>query len=222
MMSPGMNNGITTLKRVAAVVAAAGSLVAVTFAPLGAGSEDAGAAVAPDARRSPGPALKPRNDIPGLPNFAKVSDALYRGGQPDERGFRRLKEMGVKTIVNLRSAHSDEDELEGLGLDYVRIKMDYLKPRDDEIAAFLKLVTDAKHQPVFVHCQYGSDRTGTMVAAYRMAVEGWDNRRTIDELPIFGFHGIWRPLKSYLEDFDPDRVKERAKTVRMPRIITPE
>lgn len=188
-----------------------------------AGRPDAGAATAADVgSATSAPALKPRNDIPGLPNFAKVSETLYRGGQPDERGFRRLKEMGVKTVVNLRSAHSDDEHLEGMGLDYARIKMDYLRPKDAEIAVFLKLVTSPRHQPVFVHCQHGSDRTGTMVAAYRMAVEGWENRKAIEELPVFGFHEIWQSLRSYLEDFDPERVKTRVKDVRMPHVTTIE
>jgi protein-tyrosine phosphatase len=185
-----------------------------------AGTPDAGTGATADGGSTPAAEkLKPRNDIPGLPNFAKVSETLYRGGQPDERGFQRLKEMGIKTVVNLRSAHSDDEHLEGLGLNYARIKMDYLRPKDAEIAAFLKLVTSPRHQPVFVHCQHGSDRTGTMVAAYRMVVERWENHRAIEELPVFGFHEIWKSLLSYLEDFDPERVKAKVKEVRMPHII---
>ena len=39
---------------------------------------------------------------PGLPNFGRVTDTLYRGAQPAPDGFRMLKEMGVGIVVNFR------------------------------------------------------------------------------------------------------------------------
>ena len=161
---------------------------------------------------------RPRNDVAGIRNFAQVSDALFRGDQPDEAGFRELKKMGVKTVVNLRSFHSDAGMLEGLGLNYVQIKLNYLDPRDAQVAAFLKVVTDPELKPVFVHCRHGSDRTGTMVAAYRMVVEGWDSATAMEELPIFGFHEIWQSLRAYLEDFNAEAMRSLMKKVQMPKV----
>ncbi|MHC4789024.1 MAG: protein-tyrosine phosphatase family protein, partial [Planctomycetota bacterium] len=60
---------------------------------------------------------------PGLPNLHKVSDTLYRGAQPSAEGFRRLHEMGIETVVNLRSFHSDRDEMGHLALGYEHITM---------------------------------------------------------------------------------------------------
>ena len=62
-------------------------------------------------------------DRPGLPNLHCVDDRLYRGAQPTDEGFAQLKAMGVKTVVNLRSFHSDRSECEEAGLAYVPISV---------------------------------------------------------------------------------------------------
>jgi protein tyrosine/serine phosphatase len=64
-------------------------------------------------------ALRPREDIKGLKNFAKVSDILYRGAQPTKEGFAELKKLGIKTVINLRAKHSDEELIKGLDLNYL-------------------------------------------------------------------------------------------------------
>jgi protein-tyrosine phosphatase len=46
---------------------------------------------------------------------------------------------------------------------------------------------------VFVHCRYGDDRTGMMIAAYRMAVEGWTPEEARQEMEKFGFHPMICP-----------------------------
>ncbi|MHC4325718.1 MAG: fused DSP-PTPase phosphatase/NAD kinase-like protein, partial [Planctomycetota bacterium] len=120
-----------------------------------------------------------RIELPGLPNFHKVSDDLYRGAQPTAEGMKQLEKLGVKTVVNLRSVHSDRDELEGTGLAYEHIKMTAWKTEDKDVVRFLKIVTDSNQTPVFVHCQHGADRTGMMNAVYRIAVQGWSKDQAI-------------------------------------------
>lgn len=153
-------------------------------------------------------ALLPRADIEGLPNFAKVSDTLYRGGQPTAAGFRKLEAMGIKTIVNLRAHHSDEDRLSGTSLRYVPIPVDAGDIGDKEVAAFLRVALDKRSRPVYVHCWHGSDRTGMAVAAYRMVAEGWPNDRAFAELPRFGFHArVYRGIEKYVLAFDVEAMK---------------
>ena len=62
-----------------------------------------------------------------------------------------------------------------------------------EVLAFLRTVIKPENAPVFVHCRNGSDRTGTMVAAYRVVVQGWSKEAAIREMRDgpFGFHLIW-------------------------------
>ncbi|MHC4689665.1 MAG: fused DSP-PTPase phosphatase/NAD kinase-like protein, partial [Planctomycetota bacterium] len=100
-------------------------------------------------------------ELPGLENFHKVSKDLYRGAQPSREGFAELKNLGIKTIVNLRSFHSDRDQMAGRDFIYEHIFMKAWHPEDKEIIRFLDIVTNETNLPVFVHCQHGADRTGT-------------------------------------------------------------
>jgi protein tyrosine/serine phosphatase len=155
-----------------------------------------------------------RLDLPGLQNFHKVSDELYRGAQPNTEGMKQLEKLGIKTVVNLRSSHSDRDELEGTGLAYEHIKMTTLNIQSKDAARFLQIVTDSGSTPVFVHCQYGSDRTGTMCAIYRIAVQGWNKDEAIEEMTKggFGFHSLWKNLVDYIRNLDIDEIKSLTDT----------
>lgn len=150
--------------------------------------------------------LTPRNDIPGLTNYAKVSDALYRGAQPTAEGFAALKKMGIRTVVNLRSFNSDREQLTGLGLQYVHIYCKAWHPEDEDVVKFLQVVSDPKNHPVFVHCQHGADRTGMMAASYRIVEQGWSVEDAAKELGRFGFHTVWTDIAKYLRDFSKARM----------------
>ena len=148
----------------------------------------------------------------GLGNFHRVTANLYRGAQPTAEGLRAAEAMGVKTVIDLRVFHSDADEAAGTKLALERISFKTWHPEDDDVVRFLQIVTVRKKQPVFVHCQHGSDRTGTMIAIYRIAVQGWSKREAIDEMTKggFGFHPMWKNLIAYIEKLDVAALKRRA------------
>jgi len=145
---------------------------------------------------------------PGLPNLHQVSDDLYRGAQPTAEGFRELQRMGIKTIVNLRSMHSDRDELGDLPLAYREIPMGAWHPEQEDVIEFLRIVTDPEQRPVFVHCQHGADRTGVIVASYRIIVQGWSKDEAIAEMMKggFGFHWIWINLPRFIRNLDVETI----------------
>jgi protein tyrosine phosphatase (PTP) superfamily phosphohydrolase (DUF442 family) len=149
---------------------------------------------------------------PGLPNLHRVTPRLYRGAQPDAQGMRELAKMGVKTVVNLRSLHSDRDEIGSLPLSYEHINMKAWHPEDEDVVRFLRIVTDESRGPVFVHCQHGADRTGLLMAVYRIVVQGWPKERAIDEMTHggFGYHVIWKDLIVYLRALDVERIRREA------------
>jgi len=153
-----------------------------------------------------------RIELPGLPNLHKVSDDLYRGAQPTAEGMKELEKLGVKTVVNLRSLHSDSNEIKGTGLTYEHIVMTTLNVEDKDIVRFLQIVTDPGRTPVFVHCQHGADRTGTMCAIYRIAVQGWSKGEAIEEMTKggFGFHSIWQSLPDYVRKLNVEEIKRSA------------
>jgi protein tyrosine/serine phosphatase len=147
----------------------------------------------------------------GLPNFHKVSETLYRGAQPDANGIAKLKEMGIKTILNLRAFHSDKDEIGDVNIGCEHISMTAWHPEYKEIVKFLQIVTDPNKTPVFVHCQHGADRTGLMCAVYRAAVEGWSKEDALDEMIYggYGFHHIWKNLLDYYMRLDIEKLKQQ-------------
>jgi|WetSurMetagenome_2_1015567.scaffolds.fasta_scaffold541962_1 protein tyrosine/serine phosphatase len=157
-----------------------------------------------------------RLDRPGLPNFYRVTPHLYRGAQPTAQGMNELKAMGIKTVVNLRSFHSDDDELEGIGLKQGRLHMKPWHAEEEDVVSFLKLATDTNNFPVFVHCQRGADRTGMVCAMYRIVVCGWTRQEAIREMREggFGFNSAWKNLVNYVEKADLEKIKRRAGLAR--------
>jgi protein tyrosine/serine phosphatase len=150
-----------------------------------------------------------RLDLAGCPNLCRVSDTLYRGAQPTREGFENLKALGIKTVISLRDHHSDEDLLEGTGLTYISIATDTWDISHDKVAAFLRAAVDPAAAPVFVHCQHGADRTGVMVASYRVVVQGWEKKRAVREMTHggFGYHPLWVELPDVVRSLDADALK---------------
>jgi protein tyrosine phosphatase (PTP) superfamily phosphohydrolase (DUF442 family) len=157
-------------------------------------------------------------ELAGVPNLYRVSETLYRGDQPSPRGMENLKKLGVKTILNLRSFHSDRDEIGATGLAYEHIYMKPWHPEEKDMVRFLKIVNDPKRAPVLVHCQHGADRTGTVIAVYRITVQGWSKAEAIREMTQggFGFHETWSNLPRWIRKLDIDRIKRQAGINRRP------
>ncbi len=155
-------------------------------------------------------------DRQGLPNFHRVADNLYRGAQPDPVAFGKLKTLGVRTVINLRSEHENRVACETDGLCYVHIPQRGWAIGDSDALAFLKVATDPANGPMFVHCRHGADRTGTMVAVYRVVVEGWSKADAIDEMIRggFGYHMVFRNLISYIQGIDVDSLRREAGLTR--------
>jgi protein tyrosine phosphatase (PTP) superfamily phosphohydrolase (DUF442 family) len=171
-------------------------------------------------RRPPPPPPTPERDLAspvdpsGVGNFARITDGLWRGRQPTAEGFATLKSMGVKTVVNLRTFHSDRKLLGGLGLTYCNLKSYAYQPDDENVAAFLKVAIDPSCQPVFVHCEHGVDRTGVFLLAYRVVVQGWPTDKARREMRNFGFRSEMPGLTHYLDNFDPERIRGLMDTAK--------
>ena len=150
--------------------------------------------------------------VAGVPNLYKVSPGLYRSAQPTAEGMRNLAAMGVKTVVNLRSFHSDRDEIGDAPLRGERIRVETWRPEREDVVRFLRVVKDPANAPVLVHCQHGSDRTGVMCAVYRIAVQGWSKQQAIEEMTRggYGFHKIWQNLPAWVKALDIEAVKNEA------------
>lgn len=148
----------------------------------------------------------------GVPNLHKVSEDLYRSAQPTAEGMKNLKKLGVKTIVNLRSLHSDRNLIENTGFVYEHIRMKAWHPEEADIIRFLQIMTQSERAPILVHCQHGADRTGTMVAIYRVVIQQWTKEEAVREMTEghFGFHTVWDNLRRWIYQLDIDEIKRQA------------
>lgn len=154
----------------------------------------------------------------GLPNLHRVTETLYRGAQPEPAGFAELQSLGIKTVVNLRAFHSDTDSVGKTGLKYEEISFKTWHPEEDDIVKFLRIVGNTNNAPVFVHCQHGADRTGTMCAIYRIIACGWSKEDAIREMTEggFGFHPVWDNLVRFIRNLDVDGIRKKAAIVPAP------
>jgi len=146
--------------------------------------------------------------MPGLPHFFPVNDHIYRGAQPTGAGWANLAKLGVKTVIDLRREGEDGEHsiaaeakaVEAAGMHYVNIPMNgIVAPGGEQISRILTLLESS--EPVFVHCKLGKDRTGTVIACYRIAHDLWTNPKAMDEARSLGLHWIEIGMKRYIEGY---------------------
>ena len=145
------------------------------------------------------------DDPTGLKRFAQVSPDLYRSAQPTREGFATAKTMGIKTVVSLRRTRNDRKLAQSMGLQYVGIPTSAIGPYDRACRRFLQVMEDPANFPVLVCCLLGGDRTSLVVAAYRIAMQGWPREQAIAEMKEYGFIPILWGMPRYLRRFEPDK-----------------
>jgi tyrosine-protein phosphatase SIW14 len=143
---------------------------------------------------------------PAIGNFHQVDSNLFRGAQPAAQDFQSLARLGIKTVLDLRPEEghlrAEKKLVEAAGMRYVSIPMDgLLAPTDAQIARALAVINDTANGPVFIHCRRGADRTGTVIACYRIAHDQWTNGKALDEARTCGMSWIERGMRSYVLHF---------------------
>jgi tyrosine-protein phosphatase SIW14 len=149
-----------------------------------------------------------------LPNFHQVNPRLHRGGQPRPGGIGLLSSLGVKTVINLRDdderAEAEGREATAAGLRYLNIPLArWDRPAAADIERVLALIDDPANGVVFVHCAHGADRTGVVLAAYRISRDGWTSEQAKAEAKQYGMKFWQRGMKDFIHDYYRDRA---AKT----------
>jgi tyrosine-protein phosphatase SIW14 len=145
--------------------------------------------------------------IPAIPNFHQVDEHVYRGGQPEPQAWPSLAKLGVKTVIDLRreDEHSTAEEARAVaaaGMNYVNVPMNgVVAPSNEQIAKVVALLKS--QEPVFVHCKRGSDRTGTVIACYRIVHDHWQREQALKEAKSFGMGWVQVGLKHYIMAFQP-------------------
>lgn len=142
-----------------------------------------------------------------LPRFQQVTDRLYRGGQPREGGLRRLRELGIDTILNLRgtskTTKAEEAEAQALGFNYFNVALpNWGRPQDERVRRALLIIAAPQNGNVFVHCKDGVDRTGTIVALHRVTYQGWKTRDALAEADFLGMRRFQFWMRDYAKEYE--------------------
>lgn len=162
--------------------------------------------VAPAAADQAGPQAVAAAAAP-ITRFAQLDHGLYRGGQPDADGFRYLRDLGIRTVVSFRNDVSERQLVEELGMRFVSIPVSFraFGWGDDfdleDVRQFMAVVDDAEAGPIFFHCKRGADRTGSFAAIYRIARQGWDADRALDEASDRGMRWWYFPMRDQVRAF---------------------
>jgi protein tyrosine phosphatase (PTP) superfamily phosphohydrolase (DUF442 family) len=145
--------------------------------------------------------------ISGVSNAARVEGALYRGGQPSTAAYAELKKLGIDVIVDFQDSakqiQSEKQQVEAGGMTFVSIPWSATKdPPREVIATFFTTLHNNPGKKIFVHCERGADRTGTMIALYRIAYDHWTADQAVAEMKAFHYWSILLPhLGRYVQTF---------------------
>ena len=145
-----------------------------------------------------------------LPRFRQVSERLYRGAQPRDGGLSRLRDLGINTIINLRGSsartRAQEAEAHAIGLNYFNVALpNWGRPQDARVRRILEIIAAPENGRVFIHCRTGVDRTGMIVALFRMTHDGWSAHDALAEADRSGMRRTQFWMRDYTEDYG-DRI----------------
>jgi protein tyrosine/serine phosphatase len=210
MMTPRLHFNRRRAAWLLAVVFAGALAVAFTFS-------------SSSARQTPPPDPAERIALKGVSNAAKVNNMLYRGGQPSLDALPGLKKLGIGIIVDFRDdANSIEWEKRGVeseGMTFVSIPWSATKdPSREKVAAFFTALNGNPDKKIFVHCERGADRTGTMIALYRIAYDHWTPDQAVAEMNAFHYwNHIFPNLARYVEAFPTTLANDPSLTGQTPQ-----
>jgi len=125
-----------------------------------------------------------------------------------------LAKLGIKMIVDLEpgKAHARRERslAEALGMRYVNVPMNAMAtPSNDQIAKALTALETTTEGPIFVHCRRGKDRTGTVVACYRIAHDRWPNQKALNEARSLGMSSLERGMQRFILEYQPPYTASR-------------
>lgn len=145
-----------------------------------------------------------------LKNFYKLDDKVYRSAQPDKKGFKELKDLGIKNILNLRDYHKDKPGKDS-GLNLYSVEMDAGKIYAGQVVEALRFIKNSQG-PVLIHCWHGSDRTGTVSAMYRIVFQDWTKDAAIEELMSggYGYHNIYKNIPEFIRQANIEEIRKKV------------
>lgn len=152
-------------------------------------------------------------------NLYKVDDKLYRSEQPIVDDVAAIHAQNIKTVINLRyfDRNDDHQVFDDKEITLVNQPLLTWRIRPVEIAQVLYAIEREQQKgAVLVHCYHGADRTGIVVAMYRVIYQYWsiDEARQEMQQGNFGYHSVWKNLDRLLSDVGVLQVKSELERLR--------
>lgn len=123
-----------------------------------------------------------------FPNRHRLAPSAWRAAQPLPYQLRKVKKLGIRTVVNLRgnadesTAKLERAACERLGLAYVDYRLrSRAAPTKAELHGLRALYEQIEH-PVLLHCKAGADRAGLASVLYLHLVEKVPIEKAIGQL----------------------------------------
>lgn len=138
-------------------------------------------------------------------NYLQLSDTLFCGGMPTADQLVSVAQAGVKLVINLATAKSEnalpnEAELiKELGMEYVHIPVDWNQPTEENLTEFMNAMDSRKNVKTFVHCQ-ANYRATAFIALYRVLRLGWQDKNAFDNLRKMWDTQKYPVWKKFIED----------------------
>jgi protein tyrosine/serine phosphatase len=153
--------------------------------------------------------------LEGVGNFQKVDDHVYRGAQPTPEGFSNLSKLGIQTVIDLREpgdrSATERKWVADAGMRYVSVPMYGMStPSNESVVKVLGMLEDRGAGPVFVHCKRGADRTGGVIACYRIEHDHWKNAQALSEARSLGMSWFQIAIQNYVRKYQPRDLAELA------------
>lgn len=162
-------------------------------------------------------------------NLHRVDDKLYRSEQPIADDYAALAQLNIKSIINLRYFNRRADRPILQTQPHIKLLNHplltwHITPRD-LAAALWTIEQNQKDGAVLLHCYHGADRTGIVIAFYRIIYQNWSPQAAKAEMQQggFGYHSVWKNLENLLTEQNISQVKaELAQLQAAPLFRQPE
>lgn len=148
-------------------------------------------------------------------NLYRVDPDLFRSAQPTSAGFRELAALGIRSVLDVAGGDGDAQAAGSADFRLFHVPMTAFGLREDQVVEALRILIDVKNRPLLIHCQHGADRTGAIVALYRVVVQGWSKEDAVREMNEGGFHhsSFWRNLDRYVLEADVEAWRRKLGIV---------
>ena len=121
--------------------------------------------------------------------ICQVDKGVWRGPRPTDYDAIRREFLSVISLEGLQ-----EDAKEKIALNTVLVMSEPITFDEIYIRGITQVYLNAILQqvmivpkPVYVHCQHGEDRTGLVIAAYRVRQCGWTKEHAMEEARGHGY-----------------------------------